>query len=113
MLLWAGAILCFIAFTADAATNENPPKENLYLGIVLATVVMITGCFQYFQESKSSKIMESFKNMVPQYAVCVREGETITMRAEELVVGDVVQVFYHFITFYRQSDALILIQVIS
>lgn len=38
---------------------------QLYLGIVLMTVVVITGCFQYYQESKSSKIMESFKNLVP------------------------------------------------
>lgn len=28
-------------------------------------VVIVTGCFQYYQESKSSKIMESFKSMVP------------------------------------------------
>lgn len=41
-----------------------PPQ--LYLGIVLAAVVIITGCFSYYQEAKSSKIMESFKNMVPQ-----------------------------------------------
>lgn len=39
---------------------------QLYLGMVLALVVIVTGCFQYYQESKSSKIMESFKNMVPQ-----------------------------------------------
>lgn len=40
--------------------------SQLYLGIVLSAVVIITGCFSYFQEAKSSKIMESFKNMVPQ-----------------------------------------------
>lgn len=41
-------------------------SPQLYLGIVLSAVVIITGCFSYFQEAKSSKIMESFKNMVPQ-----------------------------------------------
>ena len=39
---------------------------QLYLGIVLTSVVIITGVFSYTQEAKSSKIMESFKNMVPQ-----------------------------------------------
>jgi hypothetical protein len=39
---------------------------QLYLGVVLSAVVIITGCFSYYQEAKSSKIMESFKNMVPQ-----------------------------------------------
>lgn len=42
------------------------PYPQLYLGIVLTVVVVITGCFSYYQEAKSSKIMESFKNMVPQ-----------------------------------------------
>lgn len=40
--------------------------QQLYLGIVLVVVVVVTGIFSYYQESKSSKIMESFKNMVPQ-----------------------------------------------
>jgi len=39
------------------------------------TVVIITGCFQYFQERKSSQIMESFKNLVPTFALIIRDGE--------------------------------------
>ena len=81
MLLWLGAGLCFIAYSIQASTMEQPPDDNLYLGIVLTAVVVITGCFSYYQESKSSKIMESFKNMVPQYALCLREGEKITIKA--------------------------------
>ena len=34
--------------------------------VVLSAVVIITGCFSYYQEAKSSKIMDSFKNLVPQ-----------------------------------------------
>ena len=50
-----------------AAVTPCPAvSPQLYLGIVLAAVVIITGCFSYYQEAKSSKIMESFKNMVPQ-----------------------------------------------
>ena len=36
----------------------------------------------HFQESKSAKIMEGFKNLVPQYAVARRNGEKITVKAE-------------------------------
>lgn len=36
--------------------------------------------------------MESFKNMVPQFALVIREGEKLTLRAEDLVLGDVVEV---------------------
>ncbi|TFJ95786.1 FAD-binding protein [Platysternon megacephalum] len=70
-----------------------PPRPpQLYLGIVLAAVVIITGCFSYYQEAKSSKIMESFKNMVPQQALVIREGEKMQLNAEEVVVGDLVEV---------------------
>uniref|UniRef100_A0A914YP86 Uncharacterized protein n=1 Tax=Panagrolaimus superbus TaxID=310955 RepID=A0A914YP86_9BILA len=65
MLLWVGAILCVIAYGVDYVNMDHPSKDNLYLGIVLMFVVIVTGVFQYYQENKSSKIMESFKTMVP------------------------------------------------
>ncbi len=92
MLLWLGAILCFLAYSIQATTFEEPPDDNLYLGVVLTGVVVVTGIFSYYQESKSSKIMKSFQNMVPQYALCLREGEKINIKAEELTVGDVIEV---------------------
>lgn len=112
LLLWIGAVLCFIAYGILASTVEDPADDNLFLGIVLAAVVIVTGdyskivlkvhchiilsfllgIFSYYQESKSSKIMESFKNMVPQFATVLREGEKLTLRAEDLVLGDVVEV---------------------
>merc|ERR1712213_113141 len=91
-LLWLGAVLCFIAYSIQATTMEQPPDDNLYLGIVLTVVVVITGIFSYYQESKSSKIMESFKNMVPQYALAVRDGEKVTIKADELTMGDIIEV---------------------
>uniref|UniRef100_A0A1A8LSD6 Sodium/potassium-transporting ATPase subunit alpha n=1 Tax=Nothobranchius pienaari TaxID=704102 RepID=A0A1A8LSD6_9TELE len=92
ILLWTGAILCFLAYAIQAATEDDPAGDNLYLGIVLTAVVVITGCFSYFQEAKSSKIMESFKNMVPQQALVIREGEKVQINAEEVVAGDLIEV---------------------
>ncbi|XP_041843554.1 sodium/potassium-transporting ATPase subunit alpha-3b isoform X1 [Melanotaenia boesemani] len=92
ILLWTGAILCFLAYAIQAATEDEPAGDNLYLGIVLTAVVVITGCFSYFQEAKSSKIMESFKNMVPQQALVIREGEKVQINAEEVVGGDLIEV---------------------
>ncbi|PAV78850.1 hypothetical protein WR25_13870 [Diploscapter pachys] len=91
MLLWIGAILCYIAYSVDYFTMEYPSKDNLYLGIVLMSVVIITGCFQYFQERKSGKIMDSFKNMVPTVALVIRDGQKQSVRTEDLVVGDIVE----------------------
>merc|ERR1712198_198901 len=92
MLLWFGAILCFVAYSIQASAFEEPPDDNLYLGIVLSAVVTVTGIFSYYQESKSDKIMESFKNLVPQYALVRRGGEKVTIPASELTLGDVVEV---------------------
>merc|ERR1712073_294599 len=91
-LLWLGAILCFLAYGIQASAYEEPPDDNLYLGIVLTAVVTVTGVFSYYQESKSAKIMESFKNLVPQYALVRRNGEKVTIPASELTLGDVVEV---------------------
>nr|KAF6396175.1 ATPase Na+/K+ transporting subunit alpha 2 [Rousettus aegyptiacus] len=71
ILLWIGAILCFLAYGIQAAMEDEPSNDN---------------------EAKSSKIMDSFKNMVPQQALVVREGEKMQINAEEVVVGDLVEV---------------------
>ena len=39
--------------------------DNLYIGIALVVVVVVTGLFTYYQENKSSNIMESFAKMTP------------------------------------------------
>jgi len=91
-LLWIGAILCFLAYGIECYSNDDPAEDNLYLGIVLATVVIVTGVFQYYQESKSDKIMDSFKNMVPQQALAIRNGEKKAVLARTLVLGDIVEV---------------------
>jgi sodium/potassium-transporting ATPase subunit alpha len=41
----------------------------MYLGIALASVIIITGFFSYHQQAKSSKIMESFKYLIPQAGI--------------------------------------------
>ncbi|GAU93801.1 hypothetical protein RvY_05685 [Ramazzottius varieornatus] len=92
LLLWAGAILCFIAYSIESATMTYPNPDNLYLGIVLAAVVFITGCFSYFQRAKSERIMESFKNLIPDYALVIRNGQKASVLADTLVLGDLVEV---------------------
>jgi len=91
-LLWIGALLCFIAYALESQSNPNAMKDNLYLGIVLSTVVIITGVFSYFQERKASNIMDSFKNLVPDQAKVIRDGKAQEINAKELVCGDIVMV---------------------
>ncbi|CAF0868350.1 unnamed protein product [Rotaria sp. Silwood1] len=92
-LLWIGAVLCFIAHGITVATHhDEAPNDNLWLGFALTVVVVITGCFSYYQEAKSSRIMDSFKNLVPQQAIVIRNGERKSVRSEELVVGDIIDI---------------------
>lgn len=53
MLLWAGALLCFTAYVIQSVTLYEPPDDNLYLGLALLTVVIITGIFSYVQVNYS------------------------------------------------------------
>ena len=43
-------------------------------------------------ERKSYQIVETFKNMLPQYAICIRDGQKITIKAEDLTLGDIIEI---------------------
>ncbi|XP_043532739.1 potassium-transporting ATPase alpha chain 2-like isoform X6 [Chiloscyllium plagiosum] len=90
LLLWVGAILCWLAYVIQTGEGNHAAKDNLYLGVVLAGVVILTGCFAYYQEAKSTNIMASFHRMVPQQALVIRDGEKQMITADKLVVGDIV-----------------------
>ena len=49
MLLWVGAVLCFFAYIIRTVREDDPSQDELYLGIVLTAVVIITGVFSYYQ----------------------------------------------------------------
>ncbi|EGD77429.1 sodium/potassium-transporting ATPase subunit alpha-1 [Salpingoeca rosetta] len=94
-LLWIGAILCFIAYgiqVSQADSGESVSADNLYLGIVLAAVVFITGCFSYVQERRAADVMKGFAKLQPQKSRVHRNGKLEVINAEELVRGDVVEV---------------------
>jgi sodium/potassium-transporting ATPase subunit alpha len=87
LLLWFGGFLCFIGY------GLKPEDEsNLYLGIVLSSVVLITGIFSYSQTSKSAALMAQFKNFIPPVALAIREGAITEIEALKLVPGDIVKV---------------------
>lgn len=65
---------------------------NLYIGIILWIVVVISATFSYIQEGKASDVMKSFKGMLPGQARVVRDGREISVAAAEIVVGDLLKV---------------------
>lgn len=86
LLLWAGAFLCFAAYGVG-----NDPS-NLYLGVVICAIVVITGLLTFYQTMKSASIMDSFKDFIPPETIVIRDGVESKMDATQLVVGDIVRV---------------------
>lgn len=88
-LLWAGSILCFIAYGVQVDKRD---KSNLYLGIVLALVVVFTAMFSYYQQGKSAALMAQFKNYLPPKANVYRGGQRKAVNSSNLVIGDIVEI---------------------
>uniref|UniRef100_A0A670IKM4 Sodium/potassium-transporting ATPase subunit alpha n=1 Tax=Podarcis muralis TaxID=64176 RepID=A0A670IKM4_PODMU len=91
-LMWVAAAICLIAFGIQLGQGDLTSADNLYLAIALIAVVVVTGCFGYYQEFKSTNIIASFKNLVPQQATVIRDGDKFQINANQLVVGDLVEI---------------------
>lgn len=99
-VLWAGAILNFIAFFfatskegdgEDGGSSGHSEKEYLYLGCVITATIVGTGLFGYYQEAKNAAVMSGFEKMVPPGAVVIRDGEKMIIPNSDVVVGDIVE----------------------
>ena len=53
-------------------------------------MVIVTALYSFSQQRSSGKIFESFKNMIPQETLVIRDGKQQKLGADHLVVGDVV-----------------------
>lgn len=82
--------MCFGNYFLELNTYGEASEDHLWIGLVLIVLILITGVFSYYQDSKSSSIMESFQQMVPQRAKVLRDSERKELLATELVVGDIV-----------------------
>lgn len=87
LLVLAGILSAAVAYSVDTSQ-----PINLYIGIVLWVVVVISCTFSYIQEGKASSVMKSFKKMLPAKAHVIRDGSLMDIPANEIVVGDLVKV---------------------
>ena len=91
-LLWIGGLLCVGAFTVEYTQDpEDVSYDYAALGGVLIGVVILTGIFAYYQESKSAAIMASFNKLVPHNAFVYRDGEKKEIATVELTLGDIIE----------------------
>jgi sodium/potassium-transporting ATPase subunit alpha len=84
LLLIVGSALAFFA------DHLKPGEGNFYIGVALLAVVLLNALFTYVQEHESERIMESFRNMLPQMITVQRDGKIARIEARLVVPGDVI-----------------------
>lgn len=85
-------IMCAALSIIAGFISEPIDQPSVNLGYVLIFVVFASSTFAYSQEAKSDKVMEGFNALTPARCRVVRDGNTIDCAAEDLVIGDVVEV---------------------
>ena len=93
LLLWIGSAFCFLVYGVHDSPFENQPKDNLYLGVALIGVAIVTGSFSFNQQKKSSRIMDSFDLYLPQHVLTLQDGMKKMIQADQLVPGDIIEFF--------------------
>lgn len=68
---------------------EQSANEFIDAAFILI-VVLINAIIGYAQERKSEKAMQALKSMTKPYCKVVRDGKTLKIKSEEVVVGDIV-----------------------
>lgn len=85
VMLWVSGILSIIAYLLDRSV-----ELNLWLGIVLFFIVLATSLMSFWQERKTSKLMDIFSLMAPPLATVRRGGQLREIESRYLVPGDII-----------------------
>ena len=87
ILIVAAVISAFTEYyeAAQAGTAYFPTDT-----VIIMAVVLINAILGVFQESKAEKAIEALQEMSAATSKVLRDGKQITVRSEDLVVGDVV-----------------------
>ncbi|MEN1974414.1 cation-translocating P-type ATPase [Cellulomonas sp. P4] len=77
VMLWVAAVLALLAGMAP-------------LAVAVGVVVVVNGCFAFWQEHRADRAAERLAVLVPSRARVRRDGEVRTVDTAQVVVGDVV-----------------------
>ncbi|CAJ0932309.1 unnamed protein product, partial [Mesorhabditis belari] len=88
-LLWGAGFFSLLGFVLEVV-DDKKNYENLYMAILMIVIVLGTGSFSFYQNRTSANIMKSFANMIPTTAHVIRDGRHMDIKAEEVVLGDLI-----------------------
>ncbi|CAD6184689.1 unnamed protein product [Caenorhabditis auriculariae] len=89
LLLIGASLLSMATYSIHMARGYNEPL-NLYCAMILLAVVIVMCFLSYWQQSKAKKVLQSNTRMMPSLAVVIRDCEEQEVKADEVVVGDIV-----------------------
>ncbi|TKR77856.1 hypothetical protein L596_018757 [Steinernema carpocapsae] len=87
ILLMGAGVLSLSTFIIDPSVIIN-----LYASIVLFVIVIVMCIVTFYQEKKAINVIRGFTNLLPTKCTVVREGRSLTIETEKIVVGDIVLV---------------------
>ena len=82
-------VLALVSIVTDVIIPTGSDK-NPTSAIIILVLVLFSGLFRFFQESKSNKAFEKLSNLVETTTSVTREGVTSEIPLDEVVVGDIV-----------------------
>ena len=84
-------IILIIASIISAAVSYIQGQNDYIDSIIIIAIVVLNAIMGLIQEERAEKSIESLKKLTPQIAKVIRDGETKEILAEELVIGDIIE----------------------
>ncbi|CAD5209750.1 unnamed protein product [Bursaphelenchus xylophilus] len=91
ILLMGAAVLSIITYFIHLYHNNEEPL-NLYCALILMCIVVCMSIMSFLQEKKAMRVVSDFKSILPQNSFVIRDCEERQVPAEELVVGDIINI---------------------
>ncbi|TKR89788.1 hypothetical protein L596_013837 [Steinernema carpocapsae] len=67
-------------------------QYNLWIAILLIGIVFIMCIVQFIEEKKALAVINAFSNLLPVKCAVIRGGQSVTVEADHIVVGDIVAI---------------------
>ena len=83
-------IILIIASIVSAVVSKMQGENDYVDSIIIIGIVVFNALMGVIQEAKAEKSIEALKQMTPQVAKVIRNGKTVSINAEELVKGDII-----------------------
>lgn len=84
LLLLVASILSFIVYFSIKEVS------SLFLAFGIIMVSIMNTFIEFYQEYTTSAILEGFKSLVPNTSLVTREGNSVHIKSNEILVGDLV-----------------------